>query len=684
MAEHDPTAGNIKPSAFEPLATSTQTTKKAGSPWRWVLLASLLIFVAIMTFLLSARSLQVSVQAEAPATITLSGGLYLPFGDRYLLHAGDYQVNVSAAGYHPLNSDITVTDEDSQVIRFVLRPLPGRLSVSTRPDGAKIYIDGELIGNTPLEDEPVQAGQHRLRMQLTRYLPVEQDLLVQGRNIQQQLMVPLEPAWAEVTIDSQPQGARILVDGEVVGDTPAMVEILQGEHQLILQKEAYSDWQQELVITPGENLDLERVTLRPAAGTMRLVSIPGHANVTVDGEFRGQTPLTLEVSPARKHTLAVFKPGYRRYTGSLELAAGTSDRRQVTLVAKRGEVRFNIEPQEAVLTINGEPRGPGSRTLELLAAEQVIEVSLEGYASVRQRVTPRPGLKQAVNITLQTESEARLSRLKPELTTSLGQTLLLFTPGDFTMGASRREPGRRANEVLHPVSLTRMFYLQTTEVTNAEFRLFQVSHSSGNIESKSLNREHQPVTQVSWQQAAQFCNWLSEKEGLAPFYKQDKGIVTGYKRATTGYRLPTEAEWAWAARVNDETVLKFPWGDSFPPTEVVENYADKGSAHVTGRILNSYKDGYVVSANVASFPPSKKGLYDMGGNVAEWVHDVYVIPNADGDIQVDPTGPQAGDNYVIRGASWAHSKIADLRLSFRDYGQAGRDDLGFRIARYAE
>ena len=684
MAGHDPTAERIRPSAFQPLATSTQKTKKTGNPWRRVLLATLLIFVAIMTFLLSARSLQIGVQAETRATVTLSGGLFLPFGDRYLLHTGDYQVNISAPGYHPLHSSVTVTDEDSQVIRFVLRPLPGRLSVGSRPGGAKVYIDGELIGKTPLEDQPVQAGPHRLHMQLARYLPAEQDLLVKGRDIQQQLVVPLEPAWAEVTIDSQPQGALILVDGEAVDETPAVVEILQGEHQLILQKEAYSDWHRELEITASESLDAGKVILQAAAGTIRLVSVPGHANVTVDGEFRGQTPLTVEVSPAHKHSLSIFKPGYQRYTGSLELAAGTSSKRQVKLVAKRGDVHFNIEPQEAMLKINGEPRGRGSRTLELLAAEQVIEVSLEGFASVRQRVTPRPGLEQAVNIVLLTEHEARLSRLKPELTTSLGQTLLLFTPGDFTMGASRREPGRRANEVLHPVSLTRMFYLQTTEVTNAEFRLFLASHSSGQIEGKSLNREHQPATQVSWQQAAQFCNWLSTKEGLAPFYRQDKGIVTGYNRAATGYRLPTEAEWAWAARVDGETVLKFPWGDSFPPTETVENYADKGSAHITGRILNSYQDGYVVSANVASFPPSKKGLYDMGGNVAEWVNDVYVIPASDGDIQVDPTGPQSGDNYVIRGASWAHSKIADLRLSYRDYGQAGRDDLGFRIARYAE
>ena len=161
-------------------------------------------------------------------------------------------------------------------------------------------------------------------------------------------------------------------------------------------------------------------------------------------------------------------------------------------------------------------------------------------------------------------------------------------------------------------------------------------------------------------------------------------MVTGYNRSATGYRLPTEAEWAWAARVDGENVLKFPWGDSFPPTEPVENYADSTSAYVTGRIINGYTDGHVVTASVASFPPNQKGLYDMGGNVAEWVLDVYSIPSDNGTTQVDPTGLQTGDNYVIRGASWSHSKIAELRLSYRDYGQAGRDDVGFRIARYAE
>ena len=72
-----------------------------------------------------------------------------------------------------------------------------------------------------------------------------------------------------------------------------------------------------------------------------------------------------------------------------------------------------------------------------------------------------------------------------------------------------------------------------------------------------------------------------------------------------------------------------------------------------------------------------RGLYDMGGNVAEWMHDVYSMPNSSGIPVVDPLGAQQGSNHVIRGASWAHGTVTELRLSFRDYGQSGRDDVGF-------
>jgi len=688
MADETP-GPTIQPSSFTPLEDAKPTPGKQRNPRRTLLISAAAVFALTMLFLLGAKSVEISVLAESEADISVSG-LALPFGQRYLLRPGTYQVQVNAPGYETLNTKIEVDKQDTHLFELALKPLPGLLSVTSKPPGARVVLDDEDIGGTPLQAYEVEAGEYIMQLRAERYLPQEQVLDIPGRGIHQHLELQLAPAWADVLVNSLPDGATVLVDGEPAGTTPARVEILQGEAQLILQLDGFADWQQDLVIEAGQAQDLGTVELLPAAATLDLGSSPSGANVTINGEFQGQTPVTVQLSPNREHRIAVFKPGYRRYNSSVKLPAGDSDTRQIKLQPRLGEVRFEIAPAQARLRVDGRDYGAGSRTLSLPAFEHAVEISLEGHATIRRRVTPRQGLEQLVKVTLQTEQEARLARLKPEITTSLGQTLLLLDPaangdGTFTMGASRREPGRRANEVLHPVSVTRMFYLQTTEVTNAQFRLFEKNHNSGQVQGNSLNRDHQPVVQVSWQQAASFANWLSRREGLPPFYTERQGIITGFNPDATGYRLPSEAEWAWAARVSGDTVLKFPWeGNKFPPTQPVENYADRSSAYVTGRVLSDYEDGHVVSATVASYGPNHHGLYDMGGNVAEWVHDVYSIPSATGVTEANPLGAQSGDNYVIRGASWDLSKIAELRLSYREYGQAGRDDVGFRLARYAE
>jgi formylglycine-generating enzyme required for sulfatase activity len=678
----------IQPSAFEPLDSTQPPARRRGNPLRWVLGGAATLFLLVMLFLLTARSLQVIVEAEGVAEVSVSG-LAIPFGERYLLRPGNYTVSATAEGYYPLTTAVTVTEADAQSTTLVMAPLPGLLSVTSEPAGATVLLDGEAIGRTPLTDIPAPAGEHSLRVEAPRYRPYEQGLTVTGRNLPQQLSVGLEPAWADITLDSRPRGADILLDGELAGRTPATLEVLEGERQLILRSPTYSDWVADLAVIAGEPQDLGTVELQPAAGLLSLDSTPSGANVTLDGEFQGQTPVELEITPGRSHRLSVFKPGYRRFSDTVDMAAATTASRNVALKAQLGDVRVDISPASAVVRVNGKPVGKGSRTLALPAVEHRLDVVLEGYATQTRRVTPRPGLLQRISVALQTEAEARMARIKPEITTAAGQILLLFNPeesplAEFTMGASRREAGRRANEVLHPVALRRMFYLQTTEVTNAQFRQFDAAHQSGQIEGNSLNRDQQPAVGISWQQAASFCNWLSRKEGLPPFYRENQGIIVGYNPSATGYRLPTEAEWAWAARTRDGELLKFPWGDNFPHADSAENYADSTSAYVTGRILTGYKDGHVVSAPVASYQPNHRGLYDLGGNVAEWIHDVYTIPSANGSAQVDPLGAQSGDNYVIRGASWSHSRLAELRLSYRDYGQAGRDDVGFRIARYAE
>jgi len=681
-------AERIEAAAFQPLADDRAAPKRRLRPVVIAGAAAAALFLLALAFLLTARSVEVAVVAEAPANIDIDG-FALPFGQRFLLRPGSYPLAVSAEGYEPHRGTLEVGSAETQRYEVTLRPLPGRVSFVGLPAGAVLRLDGEPLGTAPLGASAIAAGEHRLAVEAPRYLPLERTIEVTGRAIAQTISLELEPAWADITVASEPEGAAISVGDAVLGETPATVEVLQGEQTLSLRAPGFAEYRTTLDVVAGEPRDLGTITLTPAAGVLELASRPSGANVTVDGEFRGQTPLTMELAPDRAHEIALSRPGYRRYRASVSLAAGASEQRDLRLEPRLGEVVLEVDPPAAELRIDGELVGTGSRSVSLPEVEHEIVATLAGYETLRRRVTPREGLRQLVKLELKTEAEARKARLPAEITTALGQTLRLFDPklaprNEFDMGASRRDPGRRANEVLHPVRLERPFYLQTTEVTNAQFRLFQASHNSGQVQGNSLNREQQPAVQVSWQQAAAFCNWLSRKEGLPPFYTEEQGIITGFRPAATGYRLPTEAEWAWVSRVNGEALQRFAWGDNFPPETPVENLADNTSAYVTGRVLGGYEDGFVVSAPVASFPPNHNGLYDLGGNAAEWVNDVYVIPPANTIVKTDPLGTPNGDNYTIRGASWALSKLAELRLTFRDYGQRGRDDVGFRIARYAE
>ena len=671
---------------FQPLDAAASAPRSL--PWRQLtaVLAALLAILCL-GFLFTSRSLEVIVHADADPHVTVSG-VTIPIGNRYLIRPGDYNLAVSVPGYEPWQGTVTVSDEDSQQVDIYPAILPGKVTFTSDPIGAQVTLDEETLGTTPLTLQAVTAGARRLRVSAPRYQTVELPIQVTGRGIEQKVNTSLPPDWAEITITSEPI-TDVWLDGEPTGTSNSMLEILSGEHTVTLKAPGYRDHELTLNVIAGVAQSLGPIDLIPADGVIDLSSEPSGANVSVDGVFQGRTPLQLSLSPNREHRVQLTKAGYQRTRTAVELKQGESQQRHIALRPELGDISFEILPVDAELVINGRVVGRGSQTLSLPAVEQRVEVRLEGYARERLKVVPRVGLQQAISVTLLTEAAARKAALTAEITSALGQTLVLVDPiaeptNEFVMGASRREPGRRANEVEHPVKLERAFYIATTETTNAQFRLFQESHSSGQIEGNSLNREHQPVANVSWQQAAQFCNWLSRKEGLAPFYREQQGIVTGFNASSSGYRLPSEAEWAYVARLHGDSLRRFTWGNDFPPSSPVVNVADNTSALVTGRILNGYADGHIVSANVASFPATSRGLFDLGGNVSEWVHDVYTIPSANAELAVDPLGQQSGDNYTLRGGSWALSRLSELRASYRDYGAAGRDDVGFRIARYAE
>ncbi len=687
-ASRDTASGGefIAPVRFEPPAVAGARTRRARVGWRvFLAIGGIVAGTGFLAFVVLAKSVAFEISPQ-PAAVAVSGGPLWRMGDRYLMLPGTYRVSLNHPGYRSLSEDIQIGTEPQQSFTFVLEKEPGQLTVASVPvSGAQVFFDDQPRGVTPVTLSDIPAGTHTLRVTADRYRPFSDAIDVEGLGRTQERVVQLEPDFAAIAIRSAPPGAMVTVDGEPAGVTPLRTEVLAGTRRFAVSLAGYKPWQQEIPIIAGRDRVLEPITLAPADARLALDSTPAGAAVRVAGTYRGVTPLEIHVAPDQTHVVELYKDGHASARREVRLESGQHRTLSVTLAAERGSVSFRITPEDAQLFIDDRQIDDVGKPVTLTARDHRVRVTKAGYADFTTTLRTRPGVEQRVNVVLKTLAQAKWESVKPQITSPGGQVLLLFRPdAEFTMGASRREQGRRSNEVMRRVRLDRAFYMSVREVSNAEFRRFASKHNSGNYKGESLDGDAYPAVNVTWEQAARYCNWLSEQARLKPVYRISGDRISGFDARADGFRLPTEAEWAWAARVDGGGMRKYPWGAGFPPSEVTGNYADRSAAALTAPVLGGYLDRFAASAPVGSFAAGEKGLYDLGGNVAEWVHDYYRISPPSQESVLNPLGPKTGEHHVIRGSSWMTGGISELRLSYRDYGAAGRPDVGFRVARWVE
>ena len=658
-------------------------------------LLSLLLLAAV--FVLLATPIRVSVDPR-PDRVELSGfPPALPLWGRYLMLPGDYRVNAWREGYYPLDAALIVDDAGYDDFRFELQPLPGLVAIAVDPKvDFTLMVDGQETAADEQGFFPVQHGSRRIRIDTERYLPEEHQVEIEGFGREQRLAYQLRPGWAPVRISSQPAGATVHVDGDRRGETPLETEIMRGLRTLQLALPGHKTLTLQQQVNAGEPLTLDRITLQPADGQLEIRSEPSGATVSIDGAFHGRTPLTLALSSGDVHEVSIIKAGYLPLTEQLTLQAEEERLLQADLKPEMGTVFLTSQPADASLLIDGRPAGSATRRLRLTTRPHTLEIRKPGFTSRRITVTPRAGASQSIEVTLRRPGQGAVTATgsgsaagNPDRhVTTGGHTLKLIRPsGNFSMGASRREPGRRANESRRTVALTRPFFFGDKEVTNAQFRQFRPAHRAGLADGAALDGAEQPVVNVSWDDAARYCNWLSAREGLPPAYEERGGAMRLVRPVSRGYRMPTEAEWAYVARAYQRSEpARYPWAGGYPPTAVSGNYADARIADTLAEVVpGGYDDGHRGPAPVGSYPASPAGFFDLTGNVAEWVNDYYTVyPAAAQTLVRDPLGPESGQHRVVRGSSWRHANITELRLSYRDYSKRPRPDLGFRIARYAD
>jgi sulfatase modifying factor 1 len=293
---------------------------------------------------------------------------------------------------------------------------------------------------------------------------------------------------------------------------------------------------------------------------------------------------------------------------------------------------------------------------------------------------------------------------------SIGMKLVLIPAGEFKMGSgeSAKDTAAFFNKTYgedflradyfkdehpqHRVRITRPFYLGTYHVTRGQFRQFVKDTGYKTDAEKGDNKgafgfdpegkgefafnfnekyswqnagfeqsDEHPVVNVSWNDAVAFCQWLSRKEGKT-------------------YRLPTEAEWEYACRAG--TTTRYYSGDD-PETLAKVGNVDDAMVEAKFQYTIKASDGYVFTSPVGKFIPNAFGLYDMHGNAWQWCADWYGLEYNAKPLANDPTGPDSGDDRVLRGGSWDY-RLRDLRCCVR--GAHTPTDLsncleGFRVAR---
>jgi len=687
----DEAAGDRQPIeviAYEPRAApAAPRPRSAPGRLAWLRWGGIAATAAILLFLFYAPAVEV---ASDPAVdfddVDFVGtALDFGFGGRYLVPPGDYELVVEAEGYATARRAARVGRQSGQRYVVALERLPGVVAIDTGGIEATLAVDGVTIGKLPGEHE-LRAGTRELSILAPHHAEERLRLEVAGGGERQELKVALKPTFARVTVSSVPAGATVWADDRELGATPLETELDAGRYTLALVHPDFRRFESPITVVAGQPLAIGPVELGMPDGRLTVQSRPAGADVSIGGRYRGRTPLTVGVPPGVPQEVLLTLAGHAPATQSVAVESRAERRIAVDLVAVLGDVRVTGQPADAVLYVDGASRGPANQTLSLSAAPHVIEVRKAGLEPFRATVTPREGQTQVVEYALKTAGEARIASLPATRTNSLGQVLVLANGGRFTMGSPRREPGRRSNEAERQVELRRPFYIGRFQVTNREYREFKADHLSGIFKDETLDLERQPVVRVTWQEAAAFCNWLSQREKLPPAYARNGDRYELVEPATTGYRLPTEAEWEFAGRFDGaRATRKYPWGNDLPVPARAGNWADATAIYMVPVTITGFDDGFRAAAPVGSFAANPLALHDLGGNVLEWTTDRYSIYVVSPEfLSVDPVGPKTGDSYVIRGAGWMTGKVAELRLAVRDSGTAGRPDLGFRIARYAE
>ena len=529
----------------------------------------------------------------------------------------------------------------------------GWLVFNSVPEGADIYLaenggEEKHIGTTPM-NKKMPYGTYNYRAKRYKY---HDDVGIARVDKTRVIMdLKLKPAFGSVSVSSQPQGAKVFLDGEDTGKvTPCTIgEIASGRCDIRLRLKDYAPASQSVTVTEGMTASVN-VTLEARFAHVTINSLPGAA-IKVNGAEVGSGSYSNNMAEGI-YDIEASLAGHRPVTKQIEVIVGVPQTIELRPTPIYGMLDVNSNPMGANITINGKSYGDTPTSIEnLLVGDYDVVLTKPGYASVSQRVTVSENASASVDVKMQKgemknsqidESALSVSaiNLTPNWSASVTPSqravleklianMVKVEGSTFTMGATP-EQGNDAYEYERPAHQVTLsdYYIGRYEVTQKEWQAVM-----GDNPSKFYG-DNLPVDYVSWNDCQDFINKLNQLTGLK-------------------FRLPTEAEWEFAARGGKQS----------------KGYKYSGSDNAKN-IAWYEKNSGSKPHQVGTKEPNELGIYDMSGNVGEWCGDWYGRYSS--SAQTNPTGPSSGSPRVLRGGSWFGS-ARFCRVSDRSY-----DDPSYR------
>ncbi|HEX4083927.1 MAG TPA: SUMF1/EgtB/PvdO family nonheme iron enzyme, partial [Chthoniobacteraceae bacterium] len=386
-------------------------------------------------------------------------------------------------------------------------------------------------------------------------------------------------------------------------------------------------------------IDRERpanVTLAFASGRIAVRSDPPGAEIFIAGAAQGRAPLTLELPTGDQE----IEAHYRNWPPSREaVSIRRGDNPPLDFTFRNGSVKITSAPGGAIVIQSGIELGRTPLPIDEVAPGPVqYELRLAGYKSAIVTGTVAPG------------GQAFLAaRLEMKRSPQPGQ------PWQNSLG-------------MKFIPLNGLYFsIWDTRVSDYDAFCAATAHICRKPDFQQSPTH--PVVLVSWNDAQDFCKWLTQKE-----------VQEGTLEEGQFYRLPTDAEWSAADGLPPEGGATpeerdgklrglYPWGSAWPPPPRSGNFADKSAGRHGQKIIEGYNDGWAATSPCGAFPANRLGLYDMSGNVWQWIQDGYR-----GDAAT------ARDWGVLRGGSWGTGSRSELESCYRNVVDRNDSDViyGFR------